>query len=46
MANLPQRKPNRTMTGKQLLEKAMTGSHIRKTEKEIKEKQLQEIISR
>lgn len=46
MAKLPQRKPNRTMTADQMLRKAMTGSHIKKTEKETKEKQLQEIISK
>lgn len=46
MSKLPQRKNNKSMNGKQLLAKALTGSHIEKTQKEKKEEELNKIINK
>lgn len=44
--NIPQRKTNKSMNGKQLLAKALTGSHIEKTQKQKKEEELNRIINK
>lgn len=44
MKKVPARRPNKTMTGKQLMNKAIFGTHTPPTEKERKEKEANDII--
>lgn len=44
LRKLPQRKPNKTMTGKQLLNKAVFGTHKGKTEAQIKNEEIKNIL--
>lgn len=41
----PQRKPNKSMTGEELLIKAMTGKHKLPSQKEKKEAEIAKIIN-
>jgi len=42
---LPQRKPNKSMTPEQLLLKAVTGSHKPKTQQELEKQKLTNILN-
>lgn len=46
LEGFPQRKPNKGMTGDQLLMKAVTGTHIKKTERQIKDEEILKIINK
>lgn len=45
MKPTPQRKPNKTMTGEQILLKAVTGTHKTKTPNERLEEQANKILN-
>jgi len=43
---IPQRKPNKTMNGDQMLRKAVTGNYTKKPEKVLKEEELGRILKK
>lgn len=43
---LPQRKPNKVLTGKELLDKAIYGTHIKKSENQLKTEEYNKIINK
>ena len=45
IVKVPQRKPNKWMSGEELLNKSITGKHILRTEKEKKEEEIKQILN-